>query len=185
MLINKDSASNGNEECNTDNNEKRFLGILKELESTDYNWHEHEALFSADQEGAEELMFPGLNLKNLLIKDKKTEEFFMVVLEDHRRMDQKHFKQVAGWHKNRFATPEEMWELLRLKPGSVTPYALFNDTEKKVTVVLGNEIVTADDAEWINLHPCRNTATVSVHKSDFYRILEKLGNPVIEEKSIE
>ena len=164
MLINKDSASNGNEECNTDNNEKRFLGILKELEITDYNWHEHEALFSADQEGAEELMFPGLNLKNLLIKDKKTEAFFMVVLEDH---------------------PEEMWELLRLKPGSVTPYALFNDTEKKVTVVLGNEIVTADDAEWINLHPCRNTATVSVHKSDFYRILEKLGNPVIEEKSIE
>ena len=35
MLINKDSASNGNEECNTDNNEKRFLGILKDLEITD------------------------------------------------------------------------------------------------------------------------------------------------------
>ncbi len=168
-----------------DQNEARLYEILKELNITDYTVHEHEALFSAFQEGAEDLMFPGINLKNLLIKDKKAEHYYLVVLEDHRRMDQKHFKQVTGWGKNRFATEEELWELMKLKPGSVTPYGLMNDTEKKVTAVLGNEIVAADDEELLNLHPCRNTATISLHKKDFLRVLDYLGNEVIMEMETE
>ena len=51
-------------------NEKKFFDILEELDIHDYKIYEHEALFSVKQEGAEELMFPGINLKNLLIKDK-------------------------------------------------------------------------------------------------------------------
>ena len=164
-----------------DTNEKRLYEILDELNITDFEVHEHEALFSVFQEGAEDLLFPGINLKNLLIKDKKADHYYLVVLEDHRRMDQKHFKQLTGWGKNRFAFPEELWDLMKLKPGSVTPYGLFNDTEKKITVVLGNEIVSAGDEEVLNLHPCRNTATISIRKRDFMKILDYFGNEVILE----
>ncbi len=30
----------------------------------------------------------------------KTEHFFMIILEDHRQMDAKHFKSLTGWGKN-------------------------------------------------------------------------------------
>ncbi|MBQ1490067.1 MAG: hypothetical protein IIZ43_03380 [Eubacterium sp.] len=164
-------------------NEQQFYQRLSELGITDYIVREHEALFSANQEGAEEFMFPGLNMKNLLIKDKKTEEYFLLMLEDHRRMDQKHFKALTGWHKNRFATAEELWDLMKITPGSVTPYCLFNDTEKRITAVVGNEVVIAPEDEWINFHPCRNTATISLRKRDFLRVLRSYGNQVILEES--
>ena len=168
-----------------DANETRFYQLLEELGITDTVLHEHVALFSANQPEAEDCMFPGLNMKNLLIKDKKTEEYFLLMLEDHRRMDQKHFKALTGWHKNRFATEEELWDLLKLKPGSVTPYGLPNDTEKRITAVVGNEVVTAPDDEWINFHPCRNTATISLRKRDCMRVLESYGNRIILEETTE
>ena len=166
-----------------DANETRFFQILEELGIDDYIIQEHPALYSANQRDAEQYMFPGLNMKNLLIKDKKTGEYFLLMLEDHRRMEQKHIKALTGWHKNRFATPEELWELMKLKPGSVTPYCLFNDTEKQITAVVGNEVVVAPDDEWINFHPCRNTATIQIRKRDFMRIIYSFGNKVILEES--
>jgi Ala-tRNA(Pro) deacylase len=168
-----------------DQNEKRLYEILEELNIADYELHEHVALFSAKQEEAEDCMFPGLNLKNLLMKDKKSGHFFMIILEDHRRMDSKHFKKVTGWSKTKFATEEEMWELLKLTPGSVTPYALFNDVDNQITVVLGNEIVVADDETNLNFHPCRNTATISIKKKDFLRIMKYMGNTMILEEETE
>lgn len=168
-----------------DANETRFFEILEELGIDDYILREHPALYSANQRDAEQYMFPGLNMKNLLIKDKKTGEYFLLMLEDHRRMEQKHFKEITGWHKNRFATPEELWELMKLKPGSVTPYCLFNDTEKRITAVVGNEVVIAPEDEWINFHPCRNTATISLHQRDFMKVIHSFGNRVILEESVE
>lgn len=162
-------------------NENKFYEILRKLNIKDYKIYEHQPLFSAEQEDAEECMFPGINLKNLLIKDKKTEKYFLLVLEDHVRMDQKHFKEITGWKKNRFATEEELWELMKIKPGAVTPYLLFNDKGKKITLVLGKDIVEADDKELLNLHPCRNTATISLHKRDFMKIMKYMGNDIIEE----
>ena len=113
-----------------DQNEKRFFEILDELNIREYEVHEHVALFSAKQEEAQDCMFPGLNVKNLLMKDKKTGRYYMIILDDMRRMEAKHFKEVTGWTKTRFANEEEMWDLLKLKPGSVTPYALFNIGER-------------------------------------------------------
>ena len=168
-----------------DQNEKRFFEILDELNIREYEVHEHVALFSAKQEEAQDCMFPGLNVKNLLMKDKKTGRYYMIILDDMRRMEAKHFKEVTGWTKTRFANEEEMWDLLKLKPGSVTPYALFNDVDKQITVVLGNEIVTAWEDTNINFHPCRNTATISIRKKDVMRILEYMGNKIILEEETE
>lgn len=165
------------------NNEERFFKILEELNIDNYKLYEHEALFSAEQEGAEELMFPGINLKNLLIKDKKSGMFYLMVIEDHRRLDFDSFKSITGAKKTRFATEEELWDLMKIKPGSVTPYTIFNDTENKVKIILGWEITEADDDTLLNFHPCRNTATISIHKKDVLRILEKMNHiPIFESR---
>ncbi|MDY2959981.1 MAG: YbaK/EbsC family protein [Hornefia sp.] len=162
-------------------NEKRFFKILEELKIKDYKLYEHKALFSVNQEGAEDLMFPGINLKNLLIKDKKSSGFYLMILEDHRKLDFDVFKVLTGAKKTRFATEEELWDLMKITPGSVTPYTLFNDVEDRVKVILGWEITEALDDEFLNFHPCRNTATISVRKKDFLRILEKMGHkPMFE-----
>ncbi len=163
-------------------NEEKLYQIFAEIGIKEYTVHEHEAIFTSKEAEDKGLIMDGLNLKNLLMKDKKSGRFFLVILDDHRRMDTAHFKKVTGWGKTRFANEEEMLSVLGLTPGSVSPFGLICDEEKLVTVVLEEKIVKAAETELVNFHPNRNTATLSMTKKDFLRFLEYIGNPVIFEK---
>ena len=162
--------------------EAELYAVFQKIGITEYRVHEHKAIFSTREAEEEGLTMPGLNLKNLLIKDKKTEHFYMIVLEDHRQMDAKHFKTLTGWGKIRFANEEEMWDLLRLTPGAVSPFGLLNDKDHRVTVVLERLITRAPDEELVNFHPNRNTATLSLRKADFLKFLDYMGTEIIFEE---
>ena len=162
--------------------EAELYDVFQRIGITEYKVHEHKAIFSTKEAEEAGLVMAGLNLKNLLIKDKKTEHFFMIILEDHRQMDAKHFKSLTGWGKIRFAKEEEMWDLLRLPPGSVSPFGLLSDKAHRVTVVLEKLITEAAAEELVNFHPNRNTATLSLQKRDFLKFLEYIGTEVIFEE---
>ena len=49
-------------------------------------------------------------------------------------------------------------------PGSVSPYALLNDTENLVTFYLDKKLV---DSEIISFHPLINTTTITTKTKDF------------------
>jgi len=165
-----------------DRNETRLYEIFREIGITDYEVHEHPPILTIEDADKLQLHFEGLELKNLLLKQKNPEHYFMVIIDDHRHMDLKHFKEVAGWGKVRFANEEEMISLLDVVPGAVTPLALFNDEDKQVTVVLGTEVVEAADDEIVNFHPCRYTATLSLKKWDLLKFLDFTGHEIIYEK---
>lgn len=164
--------------------EAKLYEIFDALRITDYTVREHAAVFTIDEVEAHGLSAEGFNSKNLLIREKKSNRFFLVILEEHVRMDLKHFKEVTGWRQVRFANEEELWELLKLTPGSVTPLSLFHDEEKRITVVLGKDLAEAADEEPVHFHPCRNTATLTMRKHDFMKFLEFAGNEIIMEKTV-
>ncbi|MDD4209629.1 MAG: YbaK/EbsC family protein, partial [Bacteroidales bacterium] len=62
---------------------------------------------------------------------------------------------------------------LGVKPGSVTPFGLMNDTEKHVHVFIDNAL---QKAEKLSFHPCINTASLIITKEDFIRFLHLSGN---------
>ncbi len=161
--------------------EKDLYAKLQELGITDYTVKEHPPLFSVEDVIANDCMMPGLNFKNLLIKDKKAETYYLVILEDSRKMENKYFKEFTGWGKIRFAHPEELYEKMGLKPGSVSPYGLLNNDEHDIIIVVDHAIAGADKDELINFHPNRNTATLTVKKHQFVKYLESLGNKIIWE----
>lgn len=161
--------------------EKELYEKLKEIGIYDYTVKEHPPLFSVEDVIANDCMMPGLNFKNLLIKDKKAETYYLVILEDSRKMENKYFKEFTGWGKIRFAHPEELYEKMGLKPGSVSPYGLLNNSEHDIIIVVDHAIASADEDELINFHPNRNTATLTVKKHQFVKYLESLGNKIIWE----
>lgn len=161
--------------------EKELYEKLKELGITDYTVKEHPPLFSVEDVIANDCMMPGLNFKNLLIKDKKADTYYLVILEDSRKMENKYFKEFTGWGKIRFAHPEELFEKMGLKPGSVSPYGLLNNSEHDIIIVVDHSIIEAAEDELINFHPNRNTATLTVKKHQFVKYLESLGNKIIWE----
>jgi Ala-tRNA(Pro) deacylase len=63
-------------------------------------------------------------------------------------------------------------EVLGITPGSVTPFALMNDMQKRVTVILDSEML---QSELINFHPLHNAASTTIRASDLVTFIEALG----------
>jgi len=76
-----------------------------------------------------------------------------------------------------FASDERLYKHLGLRPGSVTPLSLFQESAKEVIAVFDSDIFTEDK---IHFHPLRNTATVLLQTSDFKKYLESLSQDIRE-----
>lgn len=141
-----------------------------------YKLHEHEPLFTVEQAQKISLEIPGGHIKNLFLKDDNG-KFWLIVAQDNAKIELKKVAQLVNAPKLRFAHEQLLMHHLGVKPGSVTPFALINDKEHQVQVILD---ATLDSFEIINAHPLENDATISVSQSDFNKFLEYTGHkPII------
>lgn len=62
-----------------------------------------------------------------------------------------------------------------LEKGSVTPFGVLNDQERKVEVLLDQDLRTRP---LVAVHPNENTATVALAPEDLLQVLEDHGNSV-------
>jgi Ala-tRNA(Pro) deacylase len=138
----------------------------------------HPALFTVEQSRELRGTIPGGHTKNLFLKDKKGALFLVTALEDavielkslHRRLE------ASG--RFSFGSAELMRETLGIEPGAVTPFAVINDRDRRVSVVLDAALMRHDT---INAHPLVNTMTTSIARTDLLRFLEATGHtPRIE-----
>jgi Ala-tRNA(Pro) deacylase len=137
---------------------------------------EHPPVFTADEAHAWDDKIPGLACKNLFLKDKKG-ALWLVVMPAQKRAELASIAQKTGAGKFSFGKPELLQETLGITPGSVTPFALLNDTQKVVTVVLDNSMM---ESEMVNYHPLHNAASTAIPTRDLLRFLHALGyNPLI------
>ncbi len=67
-----------------------------------------------------------------------------------------------------------MRELLGVEPGSVTPFAVLNDKERRVSVVLDAAMMTH---ELLHFHPLTNTGTTTIARADLVKFLTATGHP--------
>jgi Ala-tRNA(Pro) deacylase len=134
--------------------------------------HEHQAVFTVAESLEIEQAMPGGHTKNLFLKDKKDRVFLVVALND-ARIDLKSLHRVIGADRLSFGKPELLEELLGIKPGSVTPFALINDKAGRVTVILDEPMLRE---ELLNYHPLENTATTAIRRDDLLRFIEATGH---------
>ena len=71
-----------------------------------------------------------------------------------------------------FGKPELVLEVLGVAPGSVTPFALINDTARRVQPVLDSDLMAAAS---VNFHPLVNTASTTVKSADLQNFMQHLG----------
>lgn len=135
---------------------------------------EHEPLFTVEQADKLATQIPGGHIKNLFLKD-DYKQLWLLVAEDHAKVDLKRVGQLLNARKLRFADADLLWQTLGVKPGSVTPFALINDPDHIVKVVLDKTLL---DCAIINAHPLENTATTSISRADFKKFLAATGHQV-------
>lgn len=135
---------------------------------------DHPAVFTVAESAEVKAAIPGAHSKNLFLKDKKG-RVFLVTAEGHAAIDLKAISEKIGASgRVTFGKPELLLELTGLTPGSVTPFGIVNDTERRITVVVDAALM---EHEVLNFHPMENTATTSIRREDLVRFLEAEGHP--------
>ncbi|MEM7633248.1 MAG: prolyl-tRNA synthetase associated domain-containing protein [Pseudomonadota bacterium] len=133
---------------------------------------EHEPVFTVEQARALRGEIPGGHCKNLFLKDKKGALWLVVCLED-AVIDLKALPAMIGAARISFGKAELLGKVLGVEPGSVTPFALINDTTHQVNVVLDAKMMEHDV---VSYHPLVNTSTVTLTPDDLLKFISSCGH---------
>jgi Ala-tRNA(Pro) deacylase len=132
----------------------------------------HPPVFTVAEAVALRGALPGGHTKNLFLKDRKDGLWLAVMLEE-RRTDLKQLADALGAPRFSFGSGELLNEVLGVRPGSVTPFALINDPTRRVTVVLDRGMLAHDP---LNYHPLENDRTTAIAPDGLIRFIASCGH---------
>jgi len=135
---------------------------------------EHEAVFTVEQSTALRATLPGAHTKNLFLDD-RCGRLVLVAAKDDTRVNLKALSNRLGAGRFSFGKADLLAEVLGVTPGSVTPFALINDSARRVTVVVDSELLKSDE---VNFHPLENNATTRIATADLMRFIEACGHEI-------
>lgn len=152
----------------------REAALYERLHALGIAWKtcEHVPVFTVEEAAVVNATQPGGHTKNLFLKDKKG-GLWLVVLRDDFRLDLNALSKQIGSPRFSFGSGELLIATLGIPPGSVTPFALINDRERKVRVVLDEEMLALDP---LNYHPLRNDRTIAVSAADLLKFVADCGH---------
>jgi Ala-tRNA(Pro) deacylase len=116
-----------------------------------------------------------LHTKNLFLRDQKKENYYLVVMGAHDRLDLKSLARVLYTKKLSFASEKDLMKYLGLTPGSVSPFGLINDVDAEVDLYVQKKVL---DADFVGFHPNLNTATLRLSKEMFKKFLDSVSHKV-------
>ena len=148
---------------------QKVLDKLKELEIS-YDMYEHPPLPTIEMALEYWKDLPSTHCKNLFFRNHKGNKHYLVVFECHQQMAIHDIEKMLKQGKLSFASEQRMEKYLGLRPGSVSPFGLINDTEKHVKLFLDIK-----DAPLLSFHPNDNSASLVVKSGDFIKFLEWWG----------
>lgn len=136
--------------------------------------YRHPPVFTVEEARDIRGELPGGRSKNLFLRDKKGRMSLFSCLAD-QEVDLKRLAELIGARgRLSFGSDERLMKYLGVLPGAVSPFAIINDTERRVHVILERGLLQRAP---LNFHPLDNAMTTSIAKNDFLRFLKAEGHP--------
>ncbi|PWB68538.1 MAG: hypothetical protein C3F15_16155 [Holophagae bacterium] len=149
-----------------------LLAVLERL-GIAHDTVRHPAVYTVEESLKVVGELPGGHFKNLFLRDKPG-RMWIVVMPAERSVDLKRLAELLETSRLSFASADRMARYLGVGAGAVTPFAVVNDHERAVTVVLDEKLLSRSR---INLHPLENTATTGIAPAELVRFLEAVDHP--------
>ena len=146
-------------------NSSELIELLKKIYKIEL--HQHDALFTVEDSRKLRGKIEGAHSKNLFLKNKKN-NFFLLSCEEADKIDLKKISKSLELGNISFAKEEYLDTYLKIKPGSVSPFALLNDKGGFVNFYLEQTLYKSD---FINFHPLINTFTVKIKTKRFIEFM--------------
>ena len=150
---------------------QKVVDRLNELGIT-FQIVEHEPALTTEQadrfiEGIE-----GVRTKTMFLTNKKKRNFYLVIMDDAKRLDMDIFKEIVEEKQIKMASAETLNDKMMLLPGTVSPFGLLNNRDKDIQVYFDQEIVSE---ERMCFHPNTNEKTIFVNTEDLFTFLKAIG----------
>lgn len=152
---------------NTDNRldkEIRVYDFLDKL-GVQYQRIDHEAAMT--MESCEEIDHAlGDNTticKNLFLCNRQETDFYLLLMPGDKPFKTKDLSAQIHSARLSFAKPEYMEKYLDITPGSVSVLGLMNDSEKKVQLLIDEDVMKEP---YFGCHPCINTSSLKFTTED-------------------
>jgi len=137
--------------------------------------HEHPPVATVEEAARYWAGIDAMHCKNLFLRNQKGTRHYLVILRHVKKADLRAVADQIGDGKLSFASPDRLMTHLGLMPGSVSPFGLIHDRDRRVRVVLDRDLKSA---ERVSFHPNINTVTLTLARTDFERFLADCGNVV-------
>ena len=141
-----------------------------------YEITEHKAVFNMSELSKIEIPYKEYDAKNLFVRDDKKRNYYLITVRGDKQLDLKEFSNKNNIRRLSFASEKDLYDIMKLKAGSVTPLGLLNDKDLKVTFYLDKTFLSGKKI--IGIHPNDNTATIWLKVQDLISIIREHKNKV-------
>ena len=133
---------------------------------------EHEPVLTTEQADRFIKGIEGVRTKTMFLTNKKKRNFYLVIIDDAKRLDMDVFKEIVEENRIKMASAETLNDKMMLLPGTVSPFGLINNRDKDIQVYFDQEIVSE---ERMCFHPNTNEKTIFVNTEDLFTFLKAIG----------
>lgn len=146
---------------------------LKEL-GMNFELVEHEPALTTEQADSFIEGIEGVRTKTMFLTNKKKTEFYLLIMDDMKRLDMDRFKEIVEQKQIKMASENSLMEKMMLPPGVVSPFGLLNNEDKDIKVYIDKEIINEDR---MSFHPNTNEKTIFIKTGDLIKFLDNIGQP--------
>ena len=138
-----------------------------------YKRYEHKAVLTCLESTA---LLPkdmeGVRTKNIFLRDRKKENYILVVVEENKRIDYKELSNFMNLKSLKMADQQDLMKYLHVEIGALSMLSLFNDKDKKVKLVIDKDIWSE---EAFDCQPDKLGVVLLIWKEDWLKIFNNLN----------
>ena len=118
--------------------------------------------------------------KNLFLCNRQETNFYLLLMPGDKPFKTKDLSAQIGSARLSFAKPEYMEKYLDITPGSVSVLGLMNDHEKKVQLLIDEDLLAHP---YLGCHPCINTSSIRLKTKDLVeKVIPAMNHPFMKVK---
>lgn len=153
---------------------EQFQIVYEALEKMgiSYDIVEHPPVFTTEEADSYIVGKEGVRTKTLFLCNRKKTAYYLVIMDDSKRLDMKKLGKIINEKGLSFCSPEILMEKMSLRPGAVSLFGLLNNTDRDIKLCLDKEMLSE---RIMSFHPNDNTKTIFITTKDMFKFISKLG----------
>ena len=105
--------------------------------------------------------------KNLFLCNRQKTVFYLLLIPADKRFKTSVVSKLIGSSRLSFGEEDKLYELLGVRPGSMTPLGLVFDEAHQVNLLIDREVLALEE---IGMHPLVNTASIAMKTEDLMKV---------------